>query len=132
LGGAPRPYHLRRGDDDSVVFCFAKPDDAEALCQRFDGERNLHLEAEQCAHRYTRIGMTIDSVDGRSVGSMRIGDDTSAADSRTCGATPLARSSFCCESRWVCVADTWHETLEAAKSQASSEYGIEESDWKAV
>jgi hypothetical protein len=30
----------------------------------------------------------------------------------------------------VCVADTWHETLEEAKSQASSEYGIEESDWK--
>jgi hypothetical protein len=30
----------------------------------------------------------------------------------------------------VCTADTWHGTLEAAKSQASSEYGVEESDWK--
>lgn len=30
----------------------------------------------------------------------------------------------------VCVADTWHETLESAKSQASFEFGVEESDWK--
>ena len=29
-----------------------------------------------------------------------------------------------------CIADTWHETLEAAKSQANFEFGVEEGDWK--
>ena len=29
-----------------------------------------------------------------------------------------------------CVADTWHETVEAAKAQANFEFGIEEGDWK--
>jgi hypothetical protein len=29
-----------------------------------------------------------------------------------------------------CVADTWHETVEAAKAQANFEFGIEEVDWK--
>jgi hypothetical protein len=31
-----------------------------------------------------------------------------------------------------CIADTWHETVEGAKAQASFEYGIEESDWKKI
>ena len=39
LTEAPRPYFLRRGGGDLVVFCFAKPEDAEAFCQRFGGER---------------------------------------------------------------------------------------------
>jgi hypothetical protein len=30
-----------------------------------------------------------------------------------------------------CIADTWHETLEAAKAQAKFEYGIDEHDWRA-
>lgn len=29
-----------------------------------------------------------------------------------------------------CIADTWHETVEAAKAQAQFEFGIEDGDWK--
>ena len=29
-----------------------------------------------------------------------------------------------------CIADTWHDTLEAAKTQANFEFGVKESDWK--
>ncbi len=40
LSAAPRPYTVRNdGDDDLVVFCFAKPEDADAFCEQFGGER---------------------------------------------------------------------------------------------
>ncbi len=29
-----------------------------------------------------------------------------------------------------CIADTWHETVEAAKAQANFEYAIREEDWR--
>jgi hypothetical protein len=39
LSEAPRTYWLRRMDADYIVFCFAKPEDADVFCERFDGER---------------------------------------------------------------------------------------------
>jgi hypothetical protein len=36
------------------------------------------------------------------------------------------------DDRGECLADTWHETVEAAKAQANFEFGIEDSEWKDV
>ena len=38
LSVAPLTYSVSRADVDLVVFCFAKPEDADAFCVRFGGE----------------------------------------------------------------------------------------------
>jgi hypothetical protein len=38
LSVAPLTYSVSRADVDLVVFCFDKPKDAEAFCDRFGGE----------------------------------------------------------------------------------------------
>jgi hypothetical protein len=39
LSVAPLTYPIRSERGDRVVFCFAKPEDAEAFSERFGGER---------------------------------------------------------------------------------------------
>ena len=39
---------------------------------------------------------------------------------------------FRLDERGVCLADTWHEDLAAAKAQAAFEFGIAEKDWMSI
>jgi hypothetical protein len=39
LSATPLTYFMRRDHSDVAVFCFSKPEDAEAFAKRFGGER---------------------------------------------------------------------------------------------
>ena len=67
----------------------------------------------------------------RSVGGLEVtpaGDPTTVEVVEQEGAIYLLRL----DDRGECVADTWHETVEAAKAQANFEFGIEDGDWKDI
>jgi hypothetical protein len=66
---ARRTYSLHRDNRDFVVFCFTKPEDAQAFADRFGGER---LSG-------TRPAAGIDSIPGHPVG-----DQEHAAGRRVC------------------------------------------------
>jgi hypothetical protein len=39
---------------------------------------------------------------------------------------------LCLDASGNCIADTWHESVEAARAQANFEFAIDERDWREV
>jgi hypothetical protein len=46
---APRPYSLRRDDGEFVVFCFARPEDADAFASGSVGNARQRCGDDGCA-----------------------------------------------------------------------------------
>jgi hypothetical protein len=61
LSAAQLTYSLRRDDSEFVVFCFAKPEDAEAFAKRFGGERLPGPNSLQCADPLSRFIISVQS-----------------------------------------------------------------------
>jgi hypothetical protein len=75
------------------------------------------------------IGKTAHLQGARTDGELEVGilpDPTTVEITEQEGAVFLLRLNRDGE----CIADTWHETIEAAKKQANFEFGIQNDDWE--
>jgi hypothetical protein len=74
-------------------------------------------------------GATVHSIgtirDGAPVPVVRIPDPTTLEIAEDDGGFFLLRL----DGEGVCVADTWHQTLNEAKAQARFEYEVDDGDW---
>jgi hypothetical protein len=58
LSVAQRQLHMCRDNVEFVIFCFAKPEDADTFCERFGGERLPTDSGRDRARRNSRCRPT--------------------------------------------------------------------------